>query len=90
MSSSAPELVELSEQEEALHVASFAPLSRKQFKRLLDAGECVAVVAAAGAATALTTLARGAQCAPAAHSPDLGHGLARHPGQLCVPVGSSA
>ena len=58
--------------------------------RMLDAGECVAVVAAAGAATALTTLARGAQCAPAAHSPDLGHGLARHPGQLCVPVGSSA
>lgn len=33
--------VELTAEEEALHVASFAPLSRKQFKRLLDAGECM-------------------------------------------------
>lgn len=31
--------IALSEDEEALHVASFAPLSRKQFKRLLDIGE---------------------------------------------------
>ena len=33
--------VELTDEEEALHVASFAPLSRKEFKRLLDAGERV-------------------------------------------------
>ena len=58
--------------------------------RMLDAGECVAVVAAAGAATALTTLARGAQCAPEARSLDLGHGPARHLGQLCVTVGGRA
>ena len=29
----------LTEEEETLHVQSFAPLSRKQFKRLMDAGE---------------------------------------------------
>ena len=33
--------VDLSEDEEALHVASFAPLSRKQFKKLLAIGERV-------------------------------------------------
>ena len=33
--------VELSPEEETLHVASFAPLSRKQFKRLLDIGQRV-------------------------------------------------
>ena len=32
--------------------------------RMLAAGECVAVIAAAAAAPALRTLARGAQCAP--------------------------
>ena len=58
--------------------------------RMLEAGEFVAVIAAAEAATALPTLARGAQCAAEARSPDLDHGLARHPMWLCVTVGGRA
>ena len=48
--------------------------------RMLKAGEFVAVIAAAEAAPALPTLARGAQCAPEARSLDIGRGPARHPG----------
>ena len=54
--------------------------------RMVEAGEFVAVIAASEAAAALGSLARGAQCAPEARSPDLGRGLARHLGQLCVTV----
>ena len=47
--------------------------------RMVEAGEFAAVIAAAEAAPALTTLTRGAQCAPEARSLDFGRGPARHP-----------